>query len=209
MASVMPRMSDDIEKIEGTSSFRFKDKCKATKETQTRVLVLKEGCKRECGQKHAFKTPTCKAWGWKVHETLERVVENIQIDTAKDIILGNKCSWEVLLPIETYLQGWGVSRNWKLLGIFDRKNDIGAVGFKSTEELIFAMLERRIICDSSSECDHRTLVVSAGLKQVMQEPPTPVNMAPTPTADLLPGYSHARQDSGTQEATSEKSGWMS
>ena len=179
----MPKLSDDVVIGDG-GGYRFKDKCKAIKTTSSRVLVLKQGCK--CGQNHLFVTSACRNWNWVIHEVLERVIENVQVNTASDIILGDKCSWEILIPIEAYLKGWSVSREWKFQGVFDRKSDLSATGFKSTEELVFALLKKEQTCDSRFECDHRILGVTAVAKEPEQEAEPSVPRAPVP--DLLPMY---------------------
>lgn len=183
----MPKLSDDVERFgggDGTGGFRFKSKCKAVKSVSSRVLVLKQGCK--CGQNHLFATSACRDWNWKIHEVLERAIEGIEVNTASDIILSDKCSWEILMPIENYLKGWSVSREWKLQGVFDRKSDLSATGFKSTEELIFALLKKEATCDSRYECDHRILEVTAIAKEPEQGAESSVHRGPGP--DLLPMY---------------------
>ena len=187
----MPHMSDDVEAVGGEraagSGFRFRSDCKAVKKVQTRVLVLKQGCK--CGQNHLFQTrgaSSCKQWSWKVAEVLERVIDGIKINTASDIILGDKCSWEVLVPVEAYLKGWGVSRDWKFQGVFDRKSDLLATGFKSSGELVFALLYKEEICLSRYECDHRVLEVTIRAKEKPQEEAG--SSQPAFLGDLLPSY---------------------
>ena len=181
----MPKLSEDVEKFgDGTGGYRFKDKCKAVKSTSPRVLVLKKGCK--CGQNHLFVTSACRDWNWKIDQVLERTIEGIEVNTASDIILGDKCSWEILIPIEAYLKGWSVSREWKFQGVFDRKSDLSATGFKSTEELVFALLKKEQACDSRYECDHRILEVTAVAKEPEQEAGSSVQGTSVP--DLLPMY---------------------
>ena len=134
-------------------------------------------------------------------EVLERVIENTQIDTARDIILGDKCSWEVLVPVESYLKGWGVSRDWKFQGVFDRKSDLSATGFKSTDDLVFCLLKKEVPCNLYYECDHRVMEVTEQAKEDPADEAASSSSSNAPVGDLLPIYT---QDLSSPKSMNEK-----